>query len=131
MNEATAIGRSLPISTKHSIEVCDMIRGKKLSTAKQLLSKVLDMKIAVPLRRFNQEVAHKHNTGPGRYPLTCCKQILSLLESAEATAQYKGMATGNLIISRIAADKGPKTPHYGRLGRNAKRTHVQVVLGEA
>ena len=68
--------------------------------------------------------------GPGSYPVTACKNILSLLKSAEANAQFKGLSTGNLIIKQASAQKGPSTFHYGRQRTKAKRSHIELVLEE-
>ncbi len=127
---ARAIGRSLVISTKHSIEVCKMLRGKPLATGKKSLEDVLAFRKSVPTPRYGTETAHRKGGRRGRYPLTVCDAILKLLDSVEANAQHKGMSTGNLVISHIAAGQGPKIPHHGRHGRIAKRTHVEVVVAE-
>lgn len=127
---ARAVGRSLSISTKHSVEVCKILRGKELQRGKKMLQEVLDFKRSVPMPRYGTEIAHRPGGVRGRYPLTVCEAVLRLLDSVEANAQVKGMSTGNLIISHIAASQGPRVARHGRHGRAGKRTHVEVVVAE-
>lgn len=129
---ARALGNSLPISTKHSIEICSFIRNKSLNEAKKILSLVAEHKKTIPFRRFNKGIGHKKITGPGRYPEKASKEIIKLLESVEANAQFKGLNTSNLIISHICAHISSKTWHYGRKRRRkAKRTNIEIVVMEA
>ncbi|MEK6822449.1 MAG: 50S ribosomal protein L22 [Nanoarchaeota archaeon] len=130
-NEAKAVGVGLPISYKHGSEVARFIRGMKVSRAKTVLDNVMRFKEAVPYTRYFEEIAHQKNVGPGRFPIKTCKNILAILESAEANAQFKGLNTGNLIIKHIAAQGGGKVHHYGRNGRKAKRAHIEIVLAES
>lgn len=131
-NEAKAVGTSLPISYKFSIEICTEIRGKTLSQAKKFLEGVIALKQPAPMRRFNRDLGHKPGMASGRYPQKCCKHILSLLQSAEANAQFKGLSTANLVIQHISAQQGPNTWRMGRKRRRrAKRTHVEIVLAES
>jgi len=127
---ARAIGRSLTISTKHSVEVCNLLRNRSLAHGKDVLRGVLAMKRSVPMPRYGTEIAHRKGGQRGRFPLTVCESILGLLDSVEANAQNKGMSTANLVITHILASQGPKVHHYGRWGRTAKRTHVEVVVSE-
>ena len=129
-NSAKAVGTSLSISTKYSVEVCTMIRGKQLAKAKQMLEEVTKQKRAVPLNRYGGEVPHKKGMMRGRYPIKCCTAIKNILESAEANAQFKGLNTAKLVVKHIAAQQGPTVMHHGRHGRKAKRTHIEVVLEE-
>ncbi|MBR9691213.1 50S ribosomal protein L22, partial [Candidatus Woesearchaeota archaeon] len=129
---AKATGRSLPISPKQSVEICNFIRNKNLQRAKKILDDVILEKIPVPYKRYNRSIGHK--TGKlsvGRYPIKACKQILSILKSAESNAQTKGLNTSNLVITSLIANKGSKQYRYGRQrGRRMKRTHIEVVLEE-
>ncbi|MBI4451725.1 50S ribosomal protein L22 [Candidatus Woesearchaeota archaeon] len=130
-NAAKAVAKAAPVSTKHAMETCNLIRGQNLAKAKQTLQDVIELKHAVPLKHHNQAVAHKHGMAAGRYPVTVCKHLLAVLESAEANAQFKGMGA-NLIVKHASAQTGPTTKRYGRhIGREAKCTHLEVVLAEA
>ena len=101
-NYAIAKGLDLPISTKHSVEICSFIRYKEVIKAKKQLSLVLKKKLAVPLTRFNKDRGHrKGSIGPGFYPLKAAKEILDLLKLVEANARNKGLNSDVLILKKI------------------------------
>ena len=137
---AKALGRSLKISPKHAVEICNRIRGMKVEKAEAYLEDVIEMKTAVPFRRHNKKVGHRRGIGgwpTGRYPVKAAKQILDILKNAEANAEYKGLDTENLKIMHISSHRGYVirgwTPRaFGRASPfNTPTTHIQVVLGEA
>ncbi|MBA3063849.1 50S ribosomal protein L22 [Candidatus Woesearchaeota archaeon] len=126
-----AVGLLMPISTKQSIEICNLIRGKNLQKAKQILSESKDMKKPIPFKRFTEGAGHKHGIGPGKYPVKACSEILKLVNLVEANAQHKGLDTSSLEIIHICANKGPKSWHYGRQSRiKMKRSHIEIVVEE-
>lgn len=128
---ARAQGRSLAISFKQSIEVCNYIRGKSVETAKKILEDAFNKKKAIPFKRFNRDTGHKKWFAAGRYPVKTAKEIFKLIEACEANAQYKGLNTSSLVISHICAHKGGKAWHYGRKrARKMKRTSIEIVLEE-
>ncbi len=129
---AKAYGRSLPISMKKSIEICNFIRGKSLARARMMLQRVTEMKQAVPYRRFQKGgTGHKKGIGPGRYPVKTAEAFLKLLRSAEANAQQKGMSPERLYIDSIAAQKAATNWHYGRKRRRKmKAAHIQIAVRE-
>ena len=137
---AKALGRSLKISPKHAVEICNRIRGMKVEKAEAYLEDVIEMKTAVPFKRHNKKVGHRRGIGgwpTGRYPVKAAKQILDILKNAEANAEYKGLDTENLKIMHISSHRGYVirgwTPRaFGRASPfNTPTTHVQIVLGEA
>jgi large subunit ribosomal protein L22 len=137
---AQAMGRSLKISPKHSVEICREIRGKKLSAAKNYLNDVIEMKKAVPFKRHNKKVGHRKGLkgwSAGRYPVKAAKSILGVLKNAEANAEYKGLDTENLVVEHISSHRGIilrgfTTRAFGRSTPfNTPTTHIQVVLVEA
>jgi large subunit ribosomal protein L22 len=123
--------KNLGISRKKSVEVCRFVRNKTTSSAKKMLERVIEKKQAVPYKRYVREIPHrKGKMATGGYPLNVSKTILSLIKSAEANAQNKGMSS-NLIIHHISAHKGESQPRYGRKsGRQAKRTHIKIIVKE-
>jgi len=130
-NEAKAVGVGMPVSYKQSYEVTKFIRGKPVQLAKKMLEDVIAMKRPVPMTRFHGDTGHKHGMAAGRFPVSTCEYILRLLKSAESNAQFKGLSTANLIIKRMAAQKGPTSWRYGRhKRRQAKCAHVEIVLAE-
>ena len=119
---AVASGKSLPVSTKHSVEIASFIRGKKLSVAIKQLEEVMDMKRAIPFKRFNKNVGHrKGRMASGRFPQKACEQILSVLKSAEANAQFKGLSTNNLVICHVCANRASTPWRFGRQKRRKSK----------
>ncbi len=128
---ATAKGMNLPLSRKHSVEVASFIRGKEVSKVKKMLDKVLKKESAVPFKRFNRDKGHKRGMAAGRFPENSTKAILSLIESAEANAQNKGLNTQSLVLSSIIVNQGTTQWRHGRQRRRqAKRCHIEVALTE-
>lgn len=130
-NAARVYGKLLPISTKQAIEICNFIRGRKVEDAKRLLDKVLKGETAVPFKRYNKGIGHKRKIGAGRYPKKASREIIRLLESANANAQFTGLNTSNLTIKKICANKASASWHFGRKRRRKmKRTDIEVVVEE-
>jgi len=128
---AKAVGRALPISTKTSIEVCSMIRGKQVDTAIDMLEEVKRLKKAVPYKRAFKDIGHrKGNMTSGRFPQKAAGFIQSILQSARSNAENLGLNTEELAISHISAQQGGNVMRGGRRRRRAKRTHIEVILKE-
>ncbi|PLW80263.1 50S ribosomal protein L22 [Candidatus Woesearchaeota archaeon] len=130
---ARALGKDLSISTKVSIEMCKYLRNKSTKRAKQILSRVLEKKEAIPFTRFNWDMGHKPgDMGPGRYPQKASEELLALIKSVEANASSKGLSVDNLVISHLVAQKASRPWHYGRQRRRQmKRTHIEIMVKEA
>lgn len=96
------------VSPKHTVEICRELRGMDLQKAKDYLQDVIDLKRAVPFKRFKGCVPHRKGKGfgPGRYPQKAASKILKLLEDCEANAEYSGLDTDQLTIKHIAAHQG-------------------------
>ena len=130
-NIATLNGKSLQISTKMSVEICNLIRGRSIPYATRLMQDVVDMRRPIPIKRFNADLAHKPGMASGRYPVNAAKVFLKLLNSVEANAENKGLNVNSLIISFAKADKGEARWRYGRKGETKmKNTHVQLCVEE-
>ena len=128
--EAIINGKSLPISPKHSYEVCNFIRNKELELAKKMLTRVMEKKIAVPYKRYNTDTAHKPGMAAGQYPIKTCKAILDLLSGVQANAQNKGMSS-KLIIEHISSHKAPRQWHASSKRRRKMKTcHIKIVVKE-
>ena len=137
---ARAMARSLKVSPKHCVEICSAIRGMEVAKAKAYLNDVINMKKAVPFKRHNSDVGHRRGMegwAAGRYPVKASKAILTVIENAEANAEYKGMDVENLKIEHISSHRGmvipgARTRAFGRVTPfNTPTTHIQVVLVEA
>jgi large subunit ribosomal protein L22 len=128
---AVAVGKSLPVSTKHCIELTARIRRKSIESAKRILNDVISMRKPIAFKRYTGGVGHKPGMAAGRYPIKAAAAVLRVLESCEANAQFKGLDTGNMLIVHSNASLGGKQYHYGRQRRRImKRTMVEIVLEE-
>ncbi len=134
VHTALAKATSLPISTKHGIEISKFLRFKTTTFAKEYLEAVVAKKKAIPFKTHNRDVGHK--PGPmaaGRYPVKAAKEFLRLIKSVEANAQDRGLNTGVLKISKLLANKASIPMTGGRHRQGTKRTHleIEVVEGKA
>lgn len=129
-NEAVARARSLAISSKMSMEICDNIRGKRLEKAIALLEDVLEIKRPIVVRRFNRDLGHKPGYGPGRYPLKTAGIFISLLNLVKANAENKGLNSENLVINFAKADFAEHRLHQGRHRGKMKSTHLEIHVKE-
>lgn len=138
---AVASGRDLPISLKEAREICKVIKGMKLSKAKELLKAVIEKKQPIPYRRYHGKVAHHRGLErwkwpAGRCPVKAAKEILKVLENAENNAVNKGLDADRLKIIHAAAQKGPVLKKYTprAFGRATpwfrKYTHVEIAVVE-
>jgi large subunit ribosomal protein L22 len=136
---AKASGRELRVSHKHAREVCKNLKGMTLANAKQYLRDVADKKKAVTFTRYKKKAGHRHGLAKayaGRYPTKAAKKILSLIQSAEANAENKGLDVDRLRIIHAAAYPGTKikrfTPRaHGRASPKYETlTHIEIVLEE-
>lgn len=129
-NIAKASARNLPISTKQSIEMSNHLRYKKLEKAQKILERVIKKEEAIPFKRFTGDVGHKRGKiASGRYPQKAAKEMLKLLNAAEANAQFKGLSTADLRIIELITNKASTPWRYGRqTRRKAKRTNIDLVV---
>ena len=58
---ARASGREINMSPKAAREVCNTIKGKKLSDAISLLEGVVTLNKSIPFRLHKKEVAHRRS----------------------------------------------------------------------
>jgi large subunit ribosomal protein L22 len=130
-NSAIVRARSLPISSKMSVEICNAIKGKSLNMAQHILRDAIAMKRAIPIRRYTWNRGHKTGVGPGRYLVKASEFILKLCKSVEANAENKGLDINNLLVVHAKADKGAARWHSTRKGRTKmKNTHVELMVEE-
>ncbi len=121
--EAVVNGKNLPISTKHSIAICNMIRNKKIEEAIPLLELAEKKKIPVPMRG---EIPHKKGIMSGRYPINALAHFIKLLKSLNANALVNEL---ELEKYKIACKANLASRPYRRFGKGQfKRTHVEIKL---
>ncbi|MBT4605081.1 50S ribosomal protein L22 [archaeon] len=128
---AKASMKDRPISTKHSIEICNHLRYKTVAWAITELENVASLKKAVPFKRFNNDMGHKAGMAAGRYPVKAAGQFLQLIRSVKANAEDLGLNASSLKITKILANKA-SNPFTGRRFRgSSKRTHLGIEVKEA
>jgi len=132
--------RDKSISHKHSREIALAVKGKSIEKAREFLENVLTKKIAVPYRRYNNEVAHRSNIqdgfSSGRYPHKATEEFLKLLDNLESNAEYKGMDLDRLKIIAVIVHKGTKLKRFTprAMGRASPKydtlVHVEMIAIE-
>jgi large subunit ribosomal protein L22 len=132
--------REMDISHKHAREIALSIKNMSIDKARIYLERVLNKEIAVPFRRYNNEVAHRSNIrdgfSAGRFPFKATKEFLKLLDNLESNAEYKGMDLDRLKIVNIVVHKGTKLKRFTprAMGRASPKfdtlVHVEMVAQE-
>jgi len=132
-------GREIRVSHKSAREVCKAIKGMMLTQAKKYLREVIAKKKAVPFTRFKKKGGHRRGLEKaysGRYPVKVAKQILKILEGAEANAENKGLDAERLKIIHASAYPGMKIKRYipRAFGRATPKfetlCHIELALEE-
>lgn len=133
--------REKSISHKHSREIAVAIKGMSIDKAREFLENVVSKKIAVPYRRYNNEVAHRSNIrdgfSAGRFPKKVATEFLKLLDNLESNAEYKGMDLDRLRIISAVVHKGTKLERFTprAMGRSSPKidtlVHVELVAQES
>ena len=123
--EAIVNATNVPISTKHSMAICDFIRKKKIDKAIEDLEQVMIFKKAIPMKG---EIPHRKgkgmSSGSGRFPIKSVGNFLVLLKSLSGNATYNSIEEP--VIVEAVANIGVRP--YGRFGRvRKKRTHVTLI----
>jgi large subunit ribosomal protein L22 len=127
--------RESDISHKHAREIALAIKGLTVEKARNFLEEVVDHKIAVPFRRYNNEVAHRSNIrdgfSAGRFPKKASKEFLRLLDNLESNAEYKGMDLDRLAILSCVVHKGTKLERFTprAMGRSSPKIDTLVHIG--
>ncbi len=125
-----AIGKELHISRKHAREISSAIKGMKVGDAREFLEKVMELKRAVPFKRYRRNIPHRKGMCTGRYPQKAAKEFLRVLENVENNATYKGLDPENMRLTHI----GTKTGHTFRgafpraQGRATPKNHETVSI---
>ena len=132
--------REKSISHKHSREIALAIKGMTIEKAREFLENVVSKQIAVPYRRYHNEVAHRTNIrdgfSAGRYPQKAAKEFLRLLDNLESNAEYKGMDLDRLRIISAVTHKGTKLKRFQprAMGRSSPKydtlVHIELVAQE-
>ncbi len=133
---AKAYGSEFQISPKKSVEVCNMLRGKDVNKAINILDEVIQGDRAVPYKKHNKKIAHQKGIGSGGYPEKVCEKIRSLIEECKANAESKGLDSEAMKIKHLSAYKaspieGFQSRAFGRSSpKNTQRTNIEIILEE-
>jgi large subunit ribosomal protein L22 len=136
---ARSQGHELHVSPRHCVEICRGLRGKSLAEAKSHLEEITKMKRPVPFKRHSSGVGHRAGLSgwdAGRFPQKAARDILTVLKSAEANAEYKGLDTDRMQIVHSLARRGRviegRMPRaMGRAtAKNTATVTVEIVLKE-
>jgi len=121
--EAVVNAKNLPISTKHAIAICNMIRNKDINKALEKLELAHKKKIPVPMKG---EIPHKKGIMSGRYPIKALGYFIKVIKSLKANALVNEL---ELEKYKIFCKANVASRPYKRFGKGRfKRTHVQVKL---
>ncbi|MBU0467274.1 MAG: hypothetical protein KJ718_03630 [Nanoarchaeota archaeon] len=123
--EAIAKGAALPISKKHSIYICRLIKNKSIDQAISELEQVIKLKKVVP---FKGEIPHRKGMGPGRYPVKAAGYFINLLKGLKGNAITNGLELEKTKICLGSATWANRPMRRG--GRLAKRTNVLLKAKE-
>ena len=123
--EASVKGMSLHVSTKHSVAICNFIRGKNVEKAIAELEDAEKMKFAIPMRG---EIPHKKGIMSGRYPIKAIAEFIKLLKSLKANAIANELELEKVRIFCVANVAARPYRRFGR--KRFKRTHVEIKLVE-
>ncbi len=140
-DEATAksMGKDLDLSLKKTRELCKLIKGMHIDKAKKTLRNIIEKRQAVPFKRFRSGAGHKKNLqkwDSGRYPAKSAKEVLKVIENAEANAEDKGLELEKLWVKHVLVKEGPKLERvfYRAMGRSTPKirrlVHLEVILEE-
>ncbi len=116
-------GKDLHISTKHSVAICRLVRGKKMEKAVAELEKVLKKEKPIKMKG---EIPHRKGKGRerGRYPIKACKVFIKLLKSLAANSSVNGLEEPYIFVAK--ADQASRP--YRRFGsKRFKRTHILLI----
>ena len=123
-DKAIVNGKDLHISKKHSMAICDLIRGKKIES--MILELELISRLKKPLKMKGEIPHRKGNIMSGRYPIKASEEFIRLLKSLKANAMVNELELEKYKIF-CKANIAPRP--YKRFGRGRfKRSHVTLKL---
>jgi ribosomal protein L22 len=124
-DKAVVNGTNLPISKKHSMAICDMIRGKSIEPMIAHMEQTI--KLRKPIKMKGEIPHRKGNMMSGRYPVNACKEFISLLKQLGANSSVNGIE--NPVITKAVANDAARPFRRGGSMR-FKRTNVVLETRE-
>ena len=138
---ARASGNGLRTHFKNAREVGHAIKGMELQKAKAYLDDVLEMKQAIPYKRFTggrgRHSQGKNVHAPGSqcgWPVKSVQYFRDLLVNAEANANSNQMSGESMYIWHVQVNQAPKHRRrtyraHGRIGAyKASPCHIEIIL---
>lgn len=118
MKIASAKVNDARVSMKHSMILCNELKGKRLETAKKLLDDLVEGK-----RNLD-----------GKYYTRTARILSSILKSAESNAKQKNYNADKLFVKKAHVNQAPafrrpRSKHRLR-GQQLKSAHVLIQLEE-
>jgi len=121
--EAVVNARNIPVSTKHSVAICNFIRNKDIDQAIIELELVARFKKPLPMKG---EIPHKKGIMSGRYPVKAAIAFIRLLKSLKANAIVNELELEKFKLFCVA---NTASRPYKRFGRGRfKRTNATLKL---
>ncbi len=139
---AKAMMWDVPVSYKKIVDLARLLRGKRVDEAERILNNIINLREAVPYRRYKGKQAHRRGLAAkykwpiGRYPVKAAKYLLKLLENVKNNADAKGLSTENLRILHIGVHKGRTIKRWmpRAFGRSSPRfkhfTNIEIIVVE-
>lgn len=107
--------REARCSPKEAAELARWLKGCRLPEARSKLEQVIEMKAAVPFKRYKKKVPHRKGLQgfyAGRYPVKAAKLFQRLLDNLENNATFKGMDPERLKIVHFCVHSGRRIKKY-------------------
>jgi len=120
---ATASGKDLPLSLKHVKFICNFIKNKSIQEAIELMQKVSNKKIYVPM---SGEYASRKKGIKGRYPVKAAREFIRILKGLQGNANVAGLL--DPVIAEAVPNKASQPFKKG--GLRFKRAHVLLTAKE-
>lgn len=123
--EVVIRGFSMPISKKHGMYICKLIKNKTIDDAMRGLREVIEFKRAVP---FKGEIPHRKGMERGRYPIKASANLINLLKALRGNANSAGLELEKTMITTAITNWASRPARSG--GRKAKRANVVIMAKE-
>ena len=115
--KAVVYGKDLGISKKHSMAICNFIKGKQPEQAIKELEQVVKLKKVIPMKG---EIPHRKGMMSGRYPVNASKSFINLLKSLAGNCSVNKIE--NPVVTIAKADDASRPFKKG--GMRFKRANV-------
>ncbi|HDQ59639.1 MAG TPA: 50S ribosomal protein L22 [Candidatus Woesearchaeota archaeon] len=126
VSEASGSGEYMPISPKHTVEICRAIKGKNVKKANEILQGAIEQKRPIKLTKHHKNVAHRKSSGfgPGRYMVKASKRVLGILNNAISNAVYLNLNNEKLYVKSAIPNRAVSK------NKGGKYTHLKIIVAE-